>query len=76
MKNNGIFSREIVNSPNRNFHNLEDNQILEHFKIIHLNFLTCQVSQIVSPSEIVEALKQLAEFIIWDDSNSNELIFE
>ncbi|UKK01902.2 hypothetical protein MACK_001255 [Theileria orientalis] len=53
-----------------------NNPSLEKFKYLHKNVLNKESAQIASPSEVVDALKQLAEYLIWEDRNNEDAIFE
>ncbi|UKJ90563.2 hypothetical protein MACJ_001497 [Theileria orientalis] len=53
-----------------------NNPSLEKFKYLHKNVLNKESAQIASPPEVVDALKQLAEYLIWEDRNDEDGIFE
>nr|PVC51025.1 hypothetical protein MACL_00001869 [Theileria orientalis] len=53
-----------------------NNPSLEKFKYLHKNVLNQDSAHIASPPEVVDALKQLAEYLIWEDRNEEDAIFE
>ncbi|XP_952067.1 uncharacterized protein TA14350 [Theileria annulata] len=63
-------------SDPRNLISEQESINLNKFKYLHKNVLNKESSRIASSIQVVDALKQLAEYLIWEDRTDQDYIFE